>query len=186
MLKAITVFCGTSLTCPEVYNQAAAETGRVIARQGRTLVYGSSNMGLMGLVARNAQAEGGYVIGINARRFADNPYPLQVDEYYIADTIQDRKMMMMNRGDACIAIPGGMGTLDEITEMYAMAQVKVVDKPFGVLNVNGFFDGFLLQVKRMEEDGFLREGDYERLVVAEEIETLLKKLDAWAESHPAR
>lgn len=178
MLKSITVFCGSISECPLSYHTMADQVGRLIARQGRTLVYGSGARGLMGEVAKGAQAEGGYVIGINAQRFAGSKYALDVDEYIVMPTMQERKVELIRLGEGCIALPGGIGTLDELTEIFSLAQLGIADKPFGILNKDHFFDGFLMQVERAYQDGFLREKDWKRLHVAEDIETLLQMLDA--------
>lgn len=179
MLKTITVFCGSASTCPEKYHLMADHVGRVLAKQGRRLVYGSGSRGLMGLVAKGAQAEGGYVIGVNAKRFADSKYPLEVDEYLVAETMQARKVDLINLGDASISLPGGIGTFDELTEVFSLAQLGIADKPFGILNVDHYFDGFLAQMKRANEDCFLKDKDYHRLLVAQDVETLLKMLDEY-------
>ena len=117
MMKSVTVFCGSSLQAPEKYLEAAERAGRTIARQGRTLVYGSSSMGLMGRVASGARAEGGYVIAVNVEIFRDIPYKLDTDEYYVESTMQSRKAALIERSDGCIALPGGIGTFDELTEI---------------------------------------------------------------------
>ena len=177
MLKTITVFCGSASTCPEKYNAMADHVGRVIASQGRRLVYGSGSRGLMGLVAKGAQAEGGYVIGVNAKRFVGSKYQMDIDEYIVAETMQERKVNLIDLGDASISLPGGVGTFDELTEIFSLAQLGIADKPFGILNMDHFFDGFLAQMQRCYEDNFLKEKDYKRMIVAEDIETLLQKLD---------
>ena len=181
MLKTITVFCGSASTCPEKYNIMAREVGGVIARQGRRLVYGSGSRGLMGIVAKAAQAEGGYVIGVNVKRFEGSKYALEVDEYTMTETMQDRKVELISQGDACIALPGGVGTLDELTEIFSLAQLGILVKPFGILNYDHFFDGFLEQMRRAREDNFLKERDMARMLVAQDIETLLHMLDEYAE-----
>ena len=182
MLKSITVFCGSISDCPQPYHAMADHVGRVIASQGRTLVYGSGSRGLMGEVAKGAQAEGGYVIGINAQRFVGSKHTLDIDEYIVKPTMQDRKVELIRLGEGCIALPGGIGTLDEITEIFSLAQLGIADKPFGLLNVDHFFDGFIMQVERAHRDGFLREKDWKRLHVDEDIETLLALLDSDADS----
>lgn len=180
MLKTITVFCGSASTCPEKYHEMADRVGRVIAKQGRRLVYGSGSRGLMGLVAKGAKEEGGYIIGVNAKRFAGSKYVLDVDEYIVAETMQDRKVELIQLGDASIALPGGIGTFDELTEIFSLAQLGIADKPFGILNMDHFFDGFLAQCKRANQDNFLKDKDMERMLVAQDIETLLGMLDDYA------
>jgi len=186
MLKTITVFCGSASTCPETYNEMAEHVGRTIGKQGRNLVYGSGSRGLMGIVAKAAMEEGAHVTGVNVQRFAASRHTLDVDEYLITPTMQDRKVELIERGDACIAIPGGIGTFDELTEIFSGAQLGIFDKPFGILNHNHFFDGFLMQVKRCNEDNFLKTPDYNRMLVAEDIETLLEMLDNYAKEQEAQ
>ena len=186
MIKSITVFCGSTDTCPEKYLRDAFEVGYTIASQGRALVYGSGSLGSMGQVAMGAQAAGGHVTGINVQCFADSPYTLEVDEYSVEPTMQVRKQQLIESSEAAIAIPGGMGTLDEITEVFALAQLGLMRKPFGILNMHGYFDGFLLQLKRANEERFLKDKDYARLMVAEDVETLLDMLDHYDEIYAAR
>ena len=148
MLKSITVFAGSAENCPEIYKQAAENLGRTIARQGRELVYGSGYSGLMGSVARGAKAAGGRIVGINVRRFEDYP-----------------------------PLPGGVGTLDELMDVYALVQAGIMEKPVGLLNVNGYYDGLLSQLRRANQDGFLNDVDFRRLIAADDPETLLRLLD---------
>lgn len=180
MIDSVTVFCGSSLNVPEKYTAAAYEAGRAIARQGRKLIYGSSSMGLMGQVARGAQAEGGYVIAVNVALFRDIPYKLETDEYTVEETMQSRKVSLIEKGGACVALPGGIGTLDELTEVLCMNQIGVTDKPVGLLNVDGYFDGFLAQLRRAVADGMLPKAELDRLQVSSDMETLLALLDAAA------
>ena len=182
MLKAITVFCGSADNCPEAYKQAAVELGRTLARQGRVLIYGSGQCGLMGKTAQGAKEENGVIVGINVKRFADyEPYP-GTDELLMMDTLPERKAELIRRGDACVALPGGVGTLDELMDVFALVQAGILNKPIGVLNVNGYFDGLLLQLRRALTDGLLPERDFRRLIVADDPETLLRLLDASGES----
>ena len=180
MLKSITVFCGSSLDAPEKYALAAEEAGRVIASQGRKLVYGSSSMGLMGRVARGAREAGGYVIAVNVELFRDIPYKMETDEYMVESTMQSRKVKLIDLGEGCIALPGGLGTLDEVTEVLCLNQIGVTDKAVGLLNVDGYFDGFLAQLRRAVRDHLMPQADLDRLQVAENIRELLQKMDAQA------
>jgi uncharacterized protein (TIGR00730 family) len=177
MRKVITVFAGSADGCPEVYKRAAEQLGRVIARQGRVLVYGSGQTGLMGMTAKGAKDENGYVVGINVRRFESfAPYP-GTDELLMLETLPERKAALIDRGDACVALPGGVGTLDELMDVYALVQAGILEKPVGLLNVNGYYDGLLAQLARANADGFLDAADYRRLVTAKDPETLLRLLD---------
>ena len=177
MRKSITVFAGSADGCPEVYKQAAEDLGRLIARQGRVLVYGSGSCGLMGSVARGAKAENGRIVGINVRQFeAYLPLP-GTDELLMLDTLPERKAALIDRGEACVALPGGVGTLDELMDVYALVQAGILEKPVGLLNVNGYYDGLLSQLRRANQDGFLNDKDFRRLIAASDSETLLRMLD---------
>ena len=177
MLKSITVFCGSSDDCPEAYKEAAERLGRLIARQGRQLVYGSGQCGLMGRTAKGAKDAGGRIVGINVRQFASYlPYP-GTDEFLMMETLPERKAALIDRGEACVALPGGVGTLDELLDVYALVQAGILEKPIGLLNVNGYYDGLLLQLKRAHDDGLLNDRDYSRLIAEEDAEKLLKRLD---------
>ena len=177
MLKSITVFAGSAENCPEIYKQAAENLGRAIARQGRELVYGSGYSGLMGSVARGAKAAGGRIVGINVRRFEEYPPLPGTDELLMMETLPERKAALIDRGEACIAVPGGVGTLDELMDVYALVQAGILEKPLGLLNVNGYFDGLLAQLRRAHRDGFVNDRDFRRLIAADDPETLLRLLD---------
>lgn len=174
---AIAVFCGSGQDCPEACKRMAREAGRVIARQGRTLVYGGGDWGLMGLVARGAKDVGGYVAAVMIRQFDGVHGTVAVDEYAVKDTMAERKQALIARADACIALPGGMGTLDEFSELFTLNQIGAESKPLGLLNFDGYYDGLLLQLRRMVQDRFMTEKDFARLQVAEDMEMLLSKLD---------
>ncbi len=182
MRKSITVFAGSADGCPEVYRQAAEQLGRLIARQGRELVYGSGCCGLMGCAARGAKAENGRVVGINVRRFEEYlPLP-GTDELIMLETLPERKAALIDRGEACVALPGGVGTLDELMEVWAVAQAGLMDKPMGLLNVNHYYDGLLMQLERAYQDKLLKEKDYRRLLAAGEPGKLLELIDRYGKS----
>ena len=177
MRKNITVFCGSADDCPAAYLDAAEGLGRLIARQGRTLVYGSGMVGLMGRVAKGAIEEGGFVVGINVECYRDYPPYPGTGELLMAKTISERKNLLMERGDAYIALPGGVGTLDELMEVWAVAQAGLMDKPMALLNVNHYYDGLLMQLERAYQDKLLKEKDYQMLLSAETPAELLRMVD---------
>ena len=179
MRKNITVFCGSADDCPAAYLDAAEELGRLIARQGRTLVYGSGMVGLMGRVAKGAIEEGGFVVGINVECYRDYPPYPGTGELLMAKTISERKNLLMERGDAYIALPGGVGTLDELMEVWAVAQAGLMDKPMALLNVNHYYDGLLTQLERAYQDKLLKEKDYKMLLSAETPAELLRMVDGY-------
>ena len=179
MRKNITVFCGSADDCPAAYLDAAEELGRLIAKQGRELVYGSGMVGLMGRVAKGAIEEGGFVVGINVECYRDYPPYPGTGELLMAKTISERKNLLMERGDAYIALPGGVGTLDELMEVWAVAQAGLMDKPMALLNVNHYYDGLLIQLERAYQDKLLKEKDFQLLLSAETPAELLQMVDEY-------
>ena len=172
----IAVFCGSSRACADQYRQAADALGRAIARRGFGLVYGGGDEGLMGAVARGTLDEGGHVTAVHTRRFAGYADALAVTEAIMTDTMAQRKAEMAARSDAFIALPGSMGTLDEISEVFVLTQLGIQHKPVGILNVDGFYDGLLMQLRRAVQDGFMKEEHLALLHVAPEPEALLDSL----------
>ena len=177
MKKTIGVFCASSFGNDAVYTRSAEELGALIGRQGRDLVYGSSHYGLMGVVADAAQQQGSHVTGVNITK-CDFPDRFQnEDTYIVTSTLQERKVKMLALADAFVALPGGIGTLDELAEILAMLQLHQTDKPIGLLNVKGFYDPFVQFVHRMHEEGFLKTADLKYLIVRDRAEELLRALD---------
>ncbi|MBR6525586.1 MAG: TIGR00730 family Rossman fold protein [Clostridia bacterium] len=175
--KNICVFCASSFGGDPVYTQVAGHLGTVLGQQGRNLVYGSSHYGLMGVVADAAQQQGSHVTGVNITKFDFADRVQNEDTYIVTKTLQERKVKMLELSDAFIALPGGIGTLDELMEILAMLQLHQTDKPIGLLNVKGFYDPFVQFVGRMQEEGFLKAEDQKYLIVREDAEELLRALD---------
>ena len=175
--KRICVFCASSFGQDPAYTEAAKEVGRLLGQQQRELVYGSSLYGLMGAVATAAQENGCHVTGVNIVKF-DFPDRVQnEDEYIVTKTLQDRKVKMLEISDAFIALPGGIGTLDELCEILAMLQLHQTDKPIGLLNVKGYYDALAAFVRHMVEEGFLKEADEKLLIIRDNAGELLHALD---------
>lgn len=174
---AITVFCGSGQGNDPIYAETAATLGKTLAQQGRRLIYGAGNRGLMGSVATAACECGGHVTGVNITRFSNPKYIMQVDENIVTETIQDRKMRMLELCDAMVVLPGGIGTLDEMFEVLSMLQLGLTDKPLGILNVNGFYDPLLLFINQLQQSGFFHEKYAKILIVRDTVEELLKALD---------
>lgn len=175
--QAIAVFCGSADGNDPIYNEVAAHLGETLARENRRLIYGAGCRGLMGAVAKAAVAHGGHVTGVNITRFSNPKYIMQVDENIVADTIQERKMRMLELCDAMVVLPGGIGTLDEMFEVLSMLQLGLTDKPLGILNVNGFYDPLLKFVEQITEAGFFKP-KYAKIIIARNtVEELLATLD---------
>jgi uncharacterized protein (TIGR00730 family) len=167
------VFCGSN-EGSLLYHKAAELVGRVMAAHGAGLVYGAGDRGLMGSVARAVKAGGGYTLGVNPKRFhASGKHRLDNDEYILVDTIQERKQVMISKADACIVLPGGIGTLDEFMDVFTLSQLGFWNKPIGLLNTGHFYDGLLAFLDHMIREGFLNQRDKDSLLVDEDPERLV-------------
>ncbi|MFC0449402.1 TIGR00730 family Rossman fold protein [Rhodococcus jostii] len=144
----------SSADLDERYIQPAAEFAELIGKSGHTLVWGGSDTGLMKVVADGVQQSGGRLVGVSVdflRQFARQ----DADEMVIAKDLAERKALLLARADAFVVMVGGMGTLDEATELLELRKHGLLDKPVVLLNTAGFYDGLILQLQRMEEEGFL-------------------------------
>ena len=138
----------------ERYTKPAREFAELLGKGGHTLVWGGSNVGLMKLVADGVQETGGRLVGISVA-FLRDLARARADEMVIADDLAERKALLLARSDAVVVMAGGLGTLDEVTEILELKKHGLHDKPVVLLNAAGFYDGLLLQLRRMAEDGFL-------------------------------
>lgn len=157
MTKTICVFCSSSDNVAPVFFDVAQELGAMIARQNYTLVYGGSNVGLMGVVARSVHASGGQVIGviprvIHARGIAYDT----ADELIITRDLRERKAMMEARADAFITLPGGFGTLEEVVEVITLKQLQTHAKPIILLNTDGFYDPLIALFEHFYQQRFAK------------------------------
>lgn len=159
----IVVFCGSCMGRGPAFAREARRLGAWIAGQGHALVYGGSSTGLMGEVASAVLEAGGRVVGVEASVFVNRGVANRdVTEMVVVGTLAERKREMMRRGDAFVALPGGVGTLDEVTEVACGKRVgdpDCVGKPCVMLSVDGFWDGLRLQMRRVAQDGFLSAGN---------------------------
>ena len=156
-IAAACIYCGSANDVDEAYQRAAARTGELLARAGVDVVYGGGRVGLMGIAADAALSAGGRVVGI----IPGHIQKLEVDhrgltELHVVDSMHTRKQMMVERSDAFIILPGGIGTLDELFEIITWKQLKLHDKPVIVVNVDGFWDPLLSLMGHLETTGFLR------------------------------
>lgn len=172
---AIAVFCGASSGRDPIYLKTAREVGRSIAQRGLGVVYGGGQVGLMGAVADAAMEAGGTVVGVipGFMEKAEDAHH-GVSELVVVRDMHERKMVMHERSQAVIALPGGFGTMDELFELLTWRQLGLHAKPMGLLNVNGFFDGLLEQMTRMESDGFLHGST--RVIATDRIDELIDRL----------
>ena len=164
----IAVFCASSQPRNTRIAEAAAELGRYLALGGHTLLYGGSNLGLMGVVSGAALAQGGHVVGVIPTLFSEEIIRSQrVTELVRVRSMAERKEYLIAHSDAFVALPGGIGTLDEVAEVMVANQLQIVDgkrvldgsyrqKPMILLNIDGYFDPFLAQIQRAHDEGLMR------------------------------
>lgn len=176
----ICVFCAAS-DVDEKYVRAAAELGRFIGERGHALVWGGSDKGLMKVVADHVQQFGGKLYGVSVEHLKGHAR-LNADEMHIAQDIGERKALMLKRADALVMLIGGIGSLDEVTDVLEQKKHKLHDKPIIVLNTDGFYDGLKQQLERIEREGFLLSGGNTRsldelIVFAEMPEDAMRHIE---------
>lgn len=176
----IAVFCGSHVGNNPQLTQAVSRLGTLLAQQGHTLIYGGSNMGYMGLVATTALRGGARVVAVIPSLFGRDVIDSQpVSELIIVDTMADRKLRMMQLADAFIALPGGIGTLDELTEVQAAMQLGINHKPALLLNVDGFFNSYLAQLQVMVDEGLYAAEELQKLIVVDSPEAVFPAIERY-------
>lgn len=179
-LAAVCVFCGASRGASDAYVDAARAMGHALAESGRTLVYGGASVGCMGALADAALEAGGRVVGVIPRAMVDREIAHRgLTELHIVRTMHERKALMAERADAFVALPGGLGTLEELFEVWTWGMLGLHDKPLGALDVGGYFDALVAFLDHAEREGFVRPAHRAALVVAERPAELLRSLERW-------
>ena len=163
----ICVFCGSSFGNSSIYEEAAKEIGLLISSTNSTLIYGGGKVGLMGVVADAVLKSSGSVIGIipdflHKREVAHDG----LTELQIVTSMHERKMRMADLADVFVALPGGIGTLDELAEILTWKQLGLVQKPIALLNLNSYFDPLLLLFDKMVSEGFLKQANVDDLLIS--------------------
>ena len=160
----VTVYCGSKLGSRPIYEQAAFSFGQQLGQAGLGLVYGGASVGLMGQVADGVLAVGGSVVGVIPSFLLEYEVAhTSLTETHIVGTMHERKWMMAERGAAFVALPGGLGTLEELMEVATWGQLAQHDKPMCVLDVDGYYQGLQQQMQRAVEEGFMKPADMARL-----------------------
>lgn len=179
--SSVCVFCGSSPGARPAYRRAAEALGRALAAHGRTLVYGGGNVGLMGAVADAALAAGGRVIGVIPQHLvAREVGHAGVTELRIVNSMHERKQLMADLADTFVLLPGGLGSLEEFFEVWTWGQLGLHRKPYGLLNVDAYFDPLLAFLDHAVVERFVRAEHRDLLLVDEDAERLLARLDAHA------
>ena len=174
---SVCVYCGSRPGEDAAFAQAAKDVGQWIGSHGGQLVYGGSSSGLMGAVAEATRIAGGRVVGVIPQALVDKELANhQCDELHIVQTMHERKAMMAERSDAFLALPGGIGTFEELFEVWTWRQLGYHDKPIGLLNVAGYYDGLLGFLQTSVASGFMGEWQMGLLHTDTHAEALLRKL----------
>jgi len=178
VVATVCVFCGSNVGLHPSYAIAAAELGESIARTGRRLVYGGGKVGLMGVLADAAIAAGGHVTGvIPSALVAKEVAHSGLSELVVTETMHERKAVMAELSDGFIALPGGMGTLEELLEVVTWAQLGLHRKPVVVLDVNGFFRPLFTMLERTVDAGFTRHSHLDLAIAATTVPQALALLE---------
>jgi uncharacterized protein (TIGR00730 family) len=178
-IKTICVYCGSGFGSDSLFVESAAELGRAMAENGISLVYGGGNVGLMGTVARSVLEHGGHVTGIIPDFLKTREKMLDdVQETIVVSDMHTRKRLMFERSDAFVALPGGIGTLEELVEQMTWAQLGRHTKPILLLSANAFWKPLLTLLAHMREQGFIRPGLELNYLVAERVEEVIPMLRA--------
>ncbi len=180
-VRRVCVFCGSSPGASPRYLAAANGLGVLLAQRGLGLVYGGASVGLMGKLADAVLAEGGEVIGVIPRAMITKEVAhAGLLDLRVVDSMHERKALMADLSDAFIALPGGIGTLEELLEILTWSQLGIHDKPCGVLNVRGYFDGLLALLDHVVAERFMRPEHRAMLLAEPTPEALLDALEGYA------
>ena len=179
-IQSICLFCGSNAGAKPSYVSAAKQFGTTLAANNIVLVYGGGNVGLMGVAADAALAQGGRVVGVIPEFLKAKELAHQgVTELYVTRTMHERKALMEDLSGGFIALPGGFGTYDEFFEMLTWAQLSVHSKPIGLLNVDGFFDPLMAMVSHGVTEGFIAKGNLDLFMVSDDLDDLLAQMNAY-------
>lgn len=160
-----------------IYKEKAIALGKLLAKENISLVFGGSHLGLMGVIADTVLNEGGHVNGVITEYLYNKGIThTGLSELNVVKEMTDRKAMMIELSDAFIALPGGYGTLDEITEVLSLNQLSLIDKPCGLLNIKGYFDNYIKQLEHSVTEKLLRPEHRNMLLSDDDENILLKKM----------
>lgn len=179
-MQRICVFCGSSPGTRPEYRAAAHALGQALVAQGIELVYGGASVGLMGIVARTVLEGGGRVTGVIPRLLAEKEVALtSLDDLRIVDSMHERKALMAELSDGFIALPGGIGTIEEFVEVLTWAQLGIHTKPCGLLNSAGYYDRLLGFFEHMLAEGFIRPACRSTILVEQDPLSLLEAMGSY-------
>ena len=176
-IRTVAIYCGSNNGRVENYKQFATKLGKVLATRKINLVYGGTNKGLMGVLANSAIEEGAHVTGVITERLkAKNQVHPNLSMIETYPTMQSRKTRMIELADACIMMPGGIGTLEEFMEVWTLNQLGETSKPLGILNINNYFENLIAFIEHMIAERFLPSAHRNGIVVNSDPEELINLL----------
>jgi uncharacterized protein (TIGR00730 family) len=183
----ICVYAGSNPGANEAYAEAAGDLAGLLAQRGIGVVYGGARVGLMGILADTALADGGEVIGVMPQDLVDREIAhTGLTELHVVGSMHERKALMAELSDGFVALPGGAGTLEELIEVYTWSQLGLHDKPMGVLNVLGYYDGLAALLDHAVREGFLRQQHRAAMHAAATPAELLAAFDGWRPSRASK
>jgi len=179
-MKSICVFCGSSMGFHPIYKKTAHDLGKHIAQERLSLIYGGGSVGLMGVLADAVLENGGVVIGIIPRFLYEKEVGHDgVSELIIVDSMHERKQKMAEMAQGFIAMPGGIGTMEELFEIFTWSQLALIRKPVALFNVNNFFDDIAHFLDKMVREGFIKDITIKSLINSHNIYELIAKMKAF-------
>lgn len=185
-MKKITIYCGSRKGYDVIYEAGARTLALEMIRRDYSLVYGAGRVGLMGIIADEMLAAGKEVLGIIPQKLVDREVAhTGCTELVIVETMRDRKWLMAERGDGFIAMPGGIGTLEELFEIMTLNQLHYIQKPLALYNVNGYYDKLIEFLNHAMESGFLYPEQEELLIVSDDPVNLLDRMSEYQARRPA-
>jgi uncharacterized protein (TIGR00730 family) len=177
-VPAICVFCASSSTLDQKWLDLATRTGTELAARGHTLVSGGGRVGMMGAVADGARAGGAHTLGVIPQSLVDwEVADVHADELIVTTDMGERKNLMIERSDAFITLPGGLGTLDELFEVWTTATLDLHTKPIVIVDTDGFYGGLLSWLDRLAETAFVRPAALERVTVVTSVSAALDLIE---------
>jgi uncharacterized protein (TIGR00730 family) len=180
-MKSICVYCGANAGVGQGYAEAARALGRALVDQNLSLVYGGGKVGLMGIIADEVLRVGGEVTGVIPTQLVEREVGhTGLTHQFIVKDMHERKAMMAKLADGFVAMPGGMGTLEELFEMLTWSQLGIHAKPIGLLNVEGFYDGLVGFIQHASAQGFIRPQHAALMMAESDPAVLLDRLKARA------
>jgi uncharacterized protein (TIGR00730 family) len=179
-MESLCVFCGSSSGYHPAYKKAATDLGKRIAEEKLRLIYGGGSVGLMGILANTVMEHGGEVIGIIPKFLYDLEVGLDtVTELILVESMHERKQKMAELSHGFIAMPGGIGTMEELFEIFTWSQLALIKKPVSILNVNNFYDDMINHLDLMVREGFLKKDNLDSLIISHNTHELIAKIQAY-------